>query len=104
MPEREREVVVSDLDDKALDSVSVQANTSVSAVDRELELVVTRKELWSHYRMSFRVSHSLLARMKRSNNSPVYYNGDDGVGSLVSNTLVPESLIVGGSIIMSHPP
>lgn len=54
--EHEHEATVSSPNDKVSNSASVQANTSISAVDRELEPVVTRRELWSYYCMSVRIS------------------------------------------------
>ena len=54
--ERERKAIAQGSEDKAPNSALVQALVSVPSVDRELEPIVTRKELWSYYRMSLRDS------------------------------------------------
>lgn len=54
--EHERESLASTLDDESSNSASVQAIVSIPAVERELEPIVTRKELWSYYCMSLRDS------------------------------------------------
>ena len=52
--ERECEATAPSPDEKASSSASVQAIVSIPAADRELEPMVTRKELWSYYCMSLR--------------------------------------------------
>jgi hypothetical protein len=87
--EHEREAVASSPNGEVSNSVSVQAIVPVLAVDKESEPIVTRKELWSYYCMSL---HDLPRSRERPNDSPVYYNGDNGVGPLVSRSLVPALL------------
>ena len=78
VPEHEHEckAIVSDLDDKASNIRPVDANASL------------------------RVSPLSHEGIKRP---PVYFNGDSGVGSLVSNSLTSDFLILDGMTIMRHP-
>jgi len=79
--EHEREAVAPSPNDEVSNNASVQAIAPVLAVDRESEPVVTRKELWSYYCMSICDFSGSCGGIERS---PVYYNGDNGVGPLVS--------------------
>lgn len=75
----EYEAVTSSSDDRP------PRHPEVLAVDDGSEPIVTRKELWSYYRMSFR---NPPVRVDGLNTLLVYYNGDNSVGPVVSSQLV----------------
>ena len=100
--EHEHETVAPSSGDKASNSVPAQVIASVPAADGELEPVVTRKELWSYYRMSLRDSPAcscgVIERLPL-----VYYGGDNGVGPQASGFLMSDFSSPGGSTITHRP-